>query len=120
MMSGRRTGQVLLMNAGLLAWAVQFTLIYAITSTLCGRGWADATLLSFEVVPAAILSATLVTFAATAIALVLSLRAYRRVEAQSASVTDDFLSHAAILINGYSLIVILWHGVPAFILPACA
>ena len=43
-MAGRRTLQVLVMLGGLIAWALQFTLIYGVTSTLCGRGWADETL----------------------------------------------------------------------------
>jgi len=119
-MGGRRTGQILLMLAGLIAWAVQFTAIYGVTSTLCGRGWADATLLGLEVVPMTILSATLVTLAATAVALIWSIRNYRQVKHQPVAVVDDFVSHAAVLINGLSLVVILWHGIPAFILPACA
>ena len=40
-MTALRTGQVLLMLAGLIAWALQFTLIYGATSTLCGREWAE-------------------------------------------------------------------------------
>ena len=47
---GRRTGQVLLMLAGLLAWAIQFTVIYGATSTLCGRGGADRSLLGIGIV----------------------------------------------------------------------
>jgi hypothetical protein len=97
--TGRRTAQVLLALGGMFAWAVQFTLIYGAISTLCGRGWADATLLGIGVVPFAILSTTLVT---------------------PASATDAFLSQTGVLINGLSLIAILWNGVPAFILPACA
>jgi hypothetical protein len=119
-MSGRRTGQVLLMIAGLIAWAVQFTVIYGVTSTLCGRGWADATIVGFEVVPAIILSATLVTFATTALATVWSLKNHRQNMQQSGTVTDGFMSHVAVLINGFSLVVILWHGISALILPACA
>ncbi|PVE21724.1 hypothetical protein DC522_25075 [Microvirga sp. KLBC 81] len=105
---------------GLVAWAVQFTIIYGVTSTLCGRGWADKTFLGFDVVPATILLTTLVTFAATAAALIWSIRSYRQTERQSAAMADGFMSHAAVLINGLSLVVILWHGIPAFILPACA
>ncbi len=119
-MGGRRTGQILLMLAGLIAWAVQFTAIYGVTSTLCGRGWADANLLGLEVVPMTILSATLVTLAATAVALIWSFRNYRLAKHQPVAAVDDFVSHAAVLINGLSIVVILWHGIPAFILPACA
>ena len=54
-----RTGQVILMLAGLIAWAVQFTFIYGATSTLCGRGWAGATILGIGSVQALVLIATL-------------------------------------------------------------
>ena len=119
-MTGRRTAQVLLTLGGMFAWAVQFTLIYGAISTLCGRGWADATLLGIGVVPFAILSTTLVTLAAAAILLIVSLREERRWRDQPSSTADAFLSQTGVLINGLSLIAILWNGVPAFILPACA
>jgi hypothetical protein len=119
-MTGRRTAQVLLTLGGMIAWAVQFTIVYGATSTLCGRGWADATLLGIGVVPFAIFSTTLVTLAAAAILLIVSLRAERQWRDQPASATDVFLSQTGVLINGLSLIAILWNGVPAFILPACA
>ncbi len=119
-MTGRRTGQVLLALGGMIAWAVQFTIIYGATSTLCGRGWADAALLGIGVVPFTILASTLATFAAAAILLIVSLREERQWRDQPASATDSFLNQTSVLINGLSLVVILWHGVPAFILPACA
>jgi hypothetical protein len=119
-MTLRRTAQVLLTLGGMIAWAVQFTVAYGATSTLCGRGWADATLLGIGVVPFAILSTTLVALAAAAILLIVSLREERRWRDQPVSATDSFLSQASVLINGLSLIAILWNGVPAFILPACA
>lgn len=119
-MTGQRTLQVLLTIGGLIAWAVQFTILYGVTSTLCGRGWANATLLGMGVVQATILVATLATLAATALLLVVSLRVVRQQSAQFTSATDDFLGRVGVLMNGLSLVVILWHGVPAFILPACA
>jgi hypothetical protein len=119
-MTGRRTGQVLLTLGGMIAWVVQFTVVYGATSTLCGRGWADATLLGIGVVQFTILAATLVTLAAATILLIVSLREERQQRNQPASATDGFLSQTAVLINGLSLVAILWNGVPAFILPACA
>jgi hypothetical protein len=119
-MTGRRTGQVLLALGGMIAWAVQFTIVYGATSTLCGREWADATLFGIGVVPFAILSTTLVTLAAAVILLIVSLREERQGRDRPASATDGFLSQTGVLINGLSLIAILWNGVPAFILPACA
>jgi hypothetical protein len=119
-MSGRRTVQVLLMLGGLIAWAVQFTVVYGVTSTLCGRGWADATLLGFRVVPATIVVTTLLMLAVTGIFLIISLRIYRQVRDEPVATADLFMSQASVLINGFSLVVLLWHGVPAFVLPSCA
>lgn len=119
-MSGRRTVQVLLMLGGLFAWAVQFTVIYAVTSTLCGRGWADATWLGFRVVPATIVVTTLLMLAATGIFLLISLRVYRQVRDQPVAPADMFMSQASVLINGFSPVVLIWHAVPAFLLPSCA
>jgi hypothetical protein len=110
----------LLTLGGLVAWAVQFSVIYGVTSTLCGRGWADAMLFGIGVVQFTILTATLATLTATVILLIVSLREDRQQRDQSTSATDIFLSQAGVLINGLSLVAILWSGVPAFILPACA
>lgn len=119
-MTGRRTAQVCLTLGGLIAWAIQFTIIYGVTSTLCGRGWADTALLGIGAVQITILLATLTALAAAAILLIVSLRQERQQRDHPASATDTFLNESGVLINGLSLVVILWHGVPAVILPACA
>jgi uncharacterized membrane protein len=119
-MIGRRTMQVSFMLGGLIAWAIQFTLIYGITSTVCGRGWADGTLFGFGIVQATILLTTLAALVTTAILFLLSVRQYSQMKEEHASPTDSFISHATFLINGLSLVVIVWHGLPALILPACA
>ncbi|WP_262270178.1 MULTISPECIES: hypothetical protein [Microvirga] len=118
-MTRRRTGQVALMLAGLLAWAVQFTVIYGATSTLCGLDRADATLLGTGAVQAVILITTFAAFLAAAAALSWSLRTQRRMSGQAAP-ADRFMTQAGALIGGLSLIAILWQGLPALILPACA
>lgn len=118
-MSGRRTGQVLLMLAGLIAWAVQFTIIYAVTSTLCGREWADATILGVGSVHAIVLLATLAALGVAALSWLWSHRVHGRL-GESTPAPDRFMSRAGTLISGLSLVVILWQGIPAFILPACA
>jgi hypothetical protein len=112
--------QILLMLGGLIAWAVQFTIIYGVTSTLCGRGWADATLLGFRVIPVTIVATTLLMLAATGICLLISLRIYRQVRDQPVAPADAFMSQASVLINGLSIPVLIWHVVPAFLLPSCA
>lgn len=118
-MTGQRTGQVMLMLAGFIAWAVQFTLIYGATSTLCGREWAGVKILGMGSVQAIILATTVAAFAAAAIALAWSLRAHGRTRGET-DTADRFMGHTGTLVNGFSVLVILWQGIPAFILPACA
>jgi hypothetical protein len=119
-MSGRRTLQVVAMLGGLIAWAAQFTVLYGVTSTACGRGWADTTLFGIGIVHITVVLATLSALGATAIVLVASLEAYKRSTGPSLSVVDHFINRATVLISSFSLVVIVWHAVPAFILPACA
>jgi hypothetical protein len=119
-MGGTRTLQVMAMLGGMIAWALQFTVIYGVTSTLCGRGWADATLFGFGIVQGVIVATTLLALASTALILMMLLRTYQRAGEEPVSVATGFMVQAGILINGLSLVVIAWQGAPAFILPACA
>lgn len=119
-MAGRRALQVCLMLGGLIAWAAQFTILYGATSTLCGRGWADAMLFGAGVVPATIVATTLAALGATALVLLHSIREHKRLDAVTDSAADMFLNRATFLISAFSLVAIAWHGLPALILPACA
>jgi len=119
-MSGTRALQVMAMLGGMIAWAVQFTIIYGVTSTLCGRGWADAGQFGIGTIQAVIVATTLLAFVPTALMFMILLRAYRHLEEQEASAATAFMVQAGILINGLSLVVILWQGAPGLILPACA
>ena len=119
-MGGTRILQVLAMLGGMIAWALQFTIIYAVTSTLCGRGWAEATLFGFAIVQAVIVATTLLALIPTVLMLVMLLRTYQRAGGEPVSAATGFMIQAGILINGLSLVVIAWQGTPALILPACA
>lgn len=119
-MGGTRTLQVLIMLGGMIAWAAQFTIIYGVTSTLCGRGWADLTVFGFGIVQATVIVTTLLALVTTVLLFMMLLRAYRHVDQTHAPAAALFMMQAGILINGLSLMVIVWQGVPALILPACA
>ncbi|WP_046865418.1 hypothetical protein [Microvirga massiliensis] len=119
-MTARRFGQVAVMLGGLLAWAVQFTILYGVTSVSCGLERADQTLFGFRLIPAVIVLTTIAALVVTSGILALSVARYRRLSAEAGSETDRFLSHSAILVSGLSLVAIAWHGVPAFLLPSCS
>ncbi|RDI61126.1 hypothetical protein DES45_102521 [Microvirga subterranea] len=119
-MTRRRFWQVFMMLCGFIIWAVQFTLIYGATSTTCALEVAETRLLGIGIVPAVIAAVTLAAFLCTAGVLTYALREHRRLQSGNAGVTDIFLSQAAILISAFSIAAIVWQGLPALILPACA
>ena len=119
-MSGRRAFQVCMMMGGLLVWAMQFTVLYGVTSTLCGRGWAGASLFGIGVVQITIVVTTIAALGVTALLLLSSLRQYQAAPDLPVPQVDAFMNHATFLISSFSLVTIAWHGLPAFILPTCA
>ena len=114
----RPLARLFAMLAGLIAWAVQFTLIYGATALACARGYADRAVLGLGLVPATILVVTAVTAAVTAWVFIDSLREHRRTSDETHP-TDRFLTYSTLLISGLSFVTILWHGLPAFIVPPC-
>ena len=116
-MAGGRTTQVLAAMAGMIAWAVQFTIIYGVTSLVCARGYRDPTWLG--IVPLTIVATTLVALAATAVVLFRAVKARRDLEG-SANSTDRFLLDTTVVVSGLSLVIVAWHGLPAFLVPVCA
>jgi hypothetical protein len=105
-------------TAGLIAWAVQFTVIYGVTAVACARGYAGVTLLGLGVVPLTIVATTVLAFAATGVVLAWGLRERRRADADTHP-TDRFLTSATLLVSGLSLVTIAWHGLPALLVPVC-
>ncbi len=105
---------------GLMAWAVQFTVIYGFSAVACARGYARLAAFGIGVVPLVItLTTTAGALALTAWSLLVGLRRQQRISSSRAA-TDRFLAKATILISGFSLIVIAWHGLPALIVPVCS
>jgi hypothetical protein len=70
-------------------------------------------------VPLTIVVTTLVALAATAVVLFWALKARRRLE-ESANSTDRFLLDSTVVVSGLSLVIVAWHGLPAFLVPVCA
>ncbi len=106
-------------TAGLVAWAVQFTVIYGVTAVVCARGYGHVSLLGIGIVPLTISVATLLALAATGLVLAQALKDRRGMDDRTHP-TDRFLTSATVLISGLSLVTIAWHGVPALMVPACA
>lgn len=116
----RSPARLVFMAAGMIAWAGQFTIIYAVTAVACARGYADLKLLGFGLVPATIAVTTLAALAVTSVVLAGELTSRPRMAAETAHPNDRFLNYMTASISGLSLVAISWTGLPPLILPACA
>ncbi|HEV7253480.1 MAG TPA: hypothetical protein VGN97_10345 [Mesorhizobium sp.] len=117
-MASRRLTQLFLALSGMIAWAVQFTVIYGATSTLCERGWADFALVGINIVPLVVVGATAVALAATAYVLWQAL-GWRKAMQEGTPPADRFLVDTTVVVSGLSLVSILWQGLPGVLVPPC-
>ncbi|MDQ4137100.1 MAG: hypothetical protein M3158_13030 [Pseudomonadota bacterium] len=119
MMAGDRPiPRLLFATGGLIAWAAQFTVIYGLAAIACARGYSDISFVGIGLVPFTILVATVLALAATALVMTFAARERRRMDERT-DPTNRFLNTTALLVGGLSLVTILWHGLPALIVPAC-
>lgn len=105
------------MMSGLIVWAAQFTIIYAVTSVACARGWYRFSLLGLDLVRVSIAAATLLALAATALVFWRALSDERSAQDEP---SERFIETLTLWICGLSLVAIAYNGVPALILPACS
>ena len=104
--------------AGLVAWAVQFTVIYGATAVLCARGYGDASLLGIRIVPLTVAVATALALAATGLVFAHA-RADKRRTAPQTDPMDRFLTSTTLPVSGFSLVAIAWQVLPALLVPSC-
>jgi hypothetical protein len=115
------TPRLLGMMAGLWIWAAQFTAVYGFTSLACARGFADWTVLGFNIVRLAIIVVTLISLALDAAVLLQALRTSRAPPDHATSTSGDALiAHTTATIAALSLLAIAYTGLPAIIVPVCA
>ncbi|HEX2554989.1 MAG TPA: hypothetical protein VHL98_14915 [Microvirga sp.] len=110
--------RLLFAAGGFVAWAAQFAVIYGVAGVACARGYGGVTLLGIGLVPFAILAATLLALAATALVTLAAMRERWRMNERT-DPADRFLNTAALLVGGLAAVSILWQGLPALIVPAC-
>ena len=119
MTDGRPVSRLVLATSGLIAWAAQFTVIYGVASVVCARGYAGVSLFGIGLVPLTILAATVLALAVTGLVVMKAGRDRKGMDERTHP-TDRFLNTTTLLVGGLSLVTILWHGLPALIVPACA
>ena len=111
------TRTFLYMLGGLIVWAIRFLAVYIFTALACARGWAEAELAGFGIVPAAIVLAAIAGIGAC---LALIVHACRRMRLRPEG--DDnarFVHGLAALIAGIATVAMIWETVPAFFVTAC-
>ena len=87
-------------SMGILVWALHFTLIYGFTALACARGFGAAA-------PWVVGVATVLA-AAAAIAIIVT------------HLSSEFTRWMTAAVGGFALIAIVWEGLPALMVPACA
>jgi hypothetical protein len=106
--------------AGMLAWALHFTVAYGVTALACARGLADRTVLGLPLVTALVAGATALALAATA---VVAARAARRLQGglSGEAGEDDprFTAWLGAAVALLAALAILWQTVPALVLRPC-
>ena len=104
--------------AGLLIWALHFTLVYAANAIACERELAGARLFGLPALPSVVLGVTALALAALG---VFACRAWRRLDGVAVQEQEDMPRFTAALSFGASLLAalaILWEGlVPVLLLP---
>jgi hypothetical protein len=98
------------MFGGIIIWAAHFTVIYSFTALACARGFSSAAWLGLSIVQWAV-------GAATALAVIATLALIVRAARAAHSSFEDWLS---VSVSGLALIAIVWEGMPALMVPACA
>ncbi len=119
MAGGRPISSLVLATGGLIAWAAQFTVIYGVASVACARGYAGVSVFGIGLVPLTILTATVLALAATVLVVMKAARDRKGMDERTHP-TDRFINITTLLVGGLSLVTIVWHGLPALIVPACA
>jgi hypothetical protein len=108
------------MMAGLWIWAAQFTVVYAFTALACARGLADWTLAGFNAVRLVILVTTLIALALDILVLIGALRVRRSASSQADSTSGDaMINYITLTVAAFSIVAILYTGLPALMVPLC-
>jgi phosphatidylserine synthase len=94
-------GTSLRISAGVIVWAVHFTILYGATSLSCARGEPRL----------AVWIAALATAAAVLLAATIVVREWRQ--------RDAFESWLAAALAALALVAIVWEALPMLIVPAC-
>jgi hypothetical protein len=119
----RRAGfvaKLLFLLGGLLVWAAQFLFVYGFTGLACARGFDAGTLLGSAIVPTVVLATTFVALlASTAIAAAAMLDRGPGVADEPVEAVRAFWRRGAAVVAGFSIIAILWTGLPALIIEPC-
>jgi hypothetical protein len=91
--------RALWISAGVVVWALHFTIVYGFTALACARGFGGAA-------PWTVGAATLVA-AALAVALIVT------------NLGSEFTRWMTAALAAAALLAILWEGLSAFMVPTC-
>lgn len=107
------------MMAAFLIWAAHFGVVYGINGLICARKLQDMEILGLPIAVALVLAATVAALLLAAFVLLAALWG----GGPAARASEDprrFIRWFTALAAGAALVAILWNGLPAVQVPACA
>lgn len=114
-------GTIIALLAGPIVWAAHLGVVYFLQSMLCAHGSAGVTVAGMGLVLAIVVLATVVALAILAIVLLAPARVNRALGAPDWRPSAmAFHTRVMIAMAWLSAFGVLWGGLAAFILPACA
>jgi hypothetical protein len=112
--------KTLLLLASLFVWALHFLVVYPFNALACVRGWSDASLAGFGLVPVVVIAATGCAIAASIVILMLGLfRLGPAACLRRGASPDDFIGALTVGLAALVAVAIAWNGLPALMVPPC-
>lgn len=108
------------MLGGLVIWSVRFLVAYSFTAIACSRGWWDASVAGFGLIPFTNLALTLVGVAGCLALLAYAVPRLRfRAPDPAAEENTRFVHQIAATVALLAALSMLWETVPIFLVPVC-
>jgi hypothetical protein len=113
-------GRLVFFLGGLLVWAAHFTFLYGFHALVCARPGAGTTALGFSVVSMTIGVATVIAVGIIAAIGVTAMRGRGPgIRTETVPALREFWRYGTVVIAAFSLVAVIWSGIPALVVLPC-
>ncbi len=112
-------GRLVFFTGGLLVWAAHFTFLYGFHALVCARPGTGT--VTPGVVAVTIGAATLVAIAVNVAILLMAMRGQGPgISGEEDPAMRQFWRFGTAMVAAFSLVAIVWSGIPVLVIPPCA